>query len=241
MTVPAPAAIAFAMSPDEVRPPSAITGTSCCAATCAHSWMAVTCGTPTPATTRVVQIEPGPTPTFSASAPRSISASAASAVAMLPTTSSTSKRSFSVRVMAMTFSEWPWAVSRTSTSTPASTSAAARSSASGPTPTAAPTHRRPRESLVALGYSIFLAMSFTVISPRRTPSASTTGSFSILLRCRISSASSSVVPTGAVTRLRAVMSSETGARGSFWKRRSRFVRMPTRRPLSSVIGTPEMR
>ena len=53
-------------------------------------------------------------------------------------------------------------------------------------------------------------MSLTVISPRRRPSASTTGSFSTLWRCRISSASSSVVPTGAVTRLRAVMSAETG-------------------------------
>ena len=31
--------------------------------------MAVTCGTPTPATTRVVQMEPGPMPTFTASAP----------------------------------------------------------------------------------------------------------------------------------------------------------------------------
>src|ERR1035437_7747577 len=33
--------------------------------------MAVTCGTPTPATTRVVQIEPGPTPTLMPSAPAS--------------------------------------------------------------------------------------------------------------------------------------------------------------------------
>ena len=31
--------------------------------------MAVICGTPAPATTRVVQIEPGPMPTFTASAP----------------------------------------------------------------------------------------------------------------------------------------------------------------------------
>ena len=31
--------------------------------------MALTCGTPTPATTRVVQIEPGPTPTLTASTP----------------------------------------------------------------------------------------------------------------------------------------------------------------------------
>ena len=35
---------------------------------------AVSCGTPTPATMRVVQIEPGPIPTFTASAPESISA-----------------------------------------------------------------------------------------------------------------------------------------------------------------------
>ena len=38
------------------------------------SMMAVSCGTPTPATMRVVQIEPGPMPTLTASAPASISA-----------------------------------------------------------------------------------------------------------------------------------------------------------------------
>ena len=52
--------------------------------------MAVTCGTPTPATTRVVQIEPGPMPTLTASAPASTSALAASPVAMLPPTTWTS-------------------------------------------------------------------------------------------------------------------------------------------------------
>ena len=36
--------------------------------------IAVSCGTPTPATMRVVQIEPGPMPTLIASAPASISA-----------------------------------------------------------------------------------------------------------------------------------------------------------------------
>jgi len=36
--------------------------------------MAVSCGTPTPATTRVVQIDPGPIPTFTQSTPASISA-----------------------------------------------------------------------------------------------------------------------------------------------------------------------
>ena len=51
--------------------------------------MAVSCGTPTPATMRVVQIEPGPMPTFTASAPASISALAPSAVATLPATTCT--------------------------------------------------------------------------------------------------------------------------------------------------------
>jgi hypothetical protein len=50
--------------------------------------MAVSCGTPTPATMRVVQIEPGPMPTLTASAPASISAWA-SAVATLPATTCT--------------------------------------------------------------------------------------------------------------------------------------------------------
>ncbi len=36
--------------------------------------MALTCGTPTPATTLVVQMDPGPTPTLIPSAPASISA-----------------------------------------------------------------------------------------------------------------------------------------------------------------------
>jgi hypothetical protein len=48
--------------------------------------MAVSCGTPTPAMTRVVQMEPGPIPTFTASAPAPISALVASAVATLPAT-----------------------------------------------------------------------------------------------------------------------------------------------------------
>ena len=46
--------------------------------------IAVICGTPIPATTRVVQIEPGPIPTFTASAPASIRALAAAPVAIFP-------------------------------------------------------------------------------------------------------------------------------------------------------------
>jgi hypothetical protein len=51
--------------------------------------IAVSCGTPTPATTRVVQIDPGPMPTLTQSAPASISARVASAVATLPATTCT--------------------------------------------------------------------------------------------------------------------------------------------------------
>ena len=64
------------------------------------------------------------------------------------------------------------------------------------------------------------------------------------LLCRISRASSSVVPTGTVMRLCFVITSATGRSMLVSKRRSRLVRMPTSRPSllpSSVIGTPEMR
>ncbi len=178
-------------------------------------------------------------PTLIASAPASISARAASAVAMFPAITSTADTALIFVTISSTPAEWPCAVSTTSTSTPAATSACARSTASGPTPTAAPARSRPRSSFVACGYSIRFWMSLTVISPQSRPSASTTGSFSILFRCRISSASPSVVPTGAVTRLRDVISADTGCSTSSSNRRSRLVRIPTRIPSSSVIGTPE--
>ena len=56
----------------------------------ATSNTAENCGNPTPATTRVVQIEPGPIPTLTASAPFSTKYNAASGVAMFPTTTSNS-------------------------------------------------------------------------------------------------------------------------------------------------------
>ena len=84
MTVSAPATSALAMSPEYCRPPSAMTGMPCSRAASEASYTAVTCGTPTPATTRVVQIEPGPTPTLTASAPASMSACAPERVATLP-------------------------------------------------------------------------------------------------------------------------------------------------------------
>jgi hypothetical protein len=57
MTVSAPHAIALAMSPEYCRPPSQMTGTPAGRQALAASKMALTCGTPTPATTRVVQME----------------------------------------------------------------------------------------------------------------------------------------------------------------------------------------
>jgi hypothetical protein len=87
----------------------------------------VICGTPTPATIRVVQIEPGPIPTLTASAPASSSASAASPVTMLPPITCTFGKFFLTQATrSITPCEWPCAVSTTITSTPASTRASTR-------------------------------------------------------------------------------------------------------------------
>src|SRR5512147_3306160 len=85
----APAASAFTTSPENFTPPSEMTGTPYFSAARAQLSTAVICGTPTPATTRVVQMEPGPTPHFTASTPALQSASAASKVATLPAATST--------------------------------------------------------------------------------------------------------------------------------------------------------
>ena len=133
MTVSAPATMALATSPEYCRPPSPMTGTPKGRQARAASAMAVTWGTPTPATTRVVQIEPGPTPTLTASAPASHRAPAASKVATLPPTTSTSFAAGSAlrrAIMSISALEWPCAVSTTRTSTPSSTSAMARWKAS---------------------------------------------------------------------------------------------------------------
>ena len=73
ITQSAPAASAFVTSPENLMPPSAISGTPLLVVARATSAIAVICGTPAPDTTRVVQIDPGPMPTFTPSTPRSIS------------------------------------------------------------------------------------------------------------------------------------------------------------------------
>src|SRR5216117_1689825 len=240
ITLSAPAASALTTSPEYLTPPSAITGTS--AAPCTPSRIAVIWGIPTPVTTRVVQIEPGPTPTFTASTPRSTSALAPSVVATLPPTSCASGNASRRHATVLsTPSEWPCAESTTSTSQPASTSARARDRASGVPPTAAATRRRPCWSLLASGCRRRLKMSLMVMRPFRMPCASTTGSFSMRCCARIRSASSRVVPTGAVTSRSLVIASRIGRSSSRSNWRSRLVMIPTSRPASSTIGTPEMR
>ena len=59
-------------SPEYLMPPSAISLMPLFLHTFATSCIADSCGTPIPATTLVVQIEPGPIPTFTPSAPASI-------------------------------------------------------------------------------------------------------------------------------------------------------------------------
>ena len=75
LTLELPAANAFTRSPEYLMPPSAITGMPEALATSEASATAVNCGTPTPATMRVVQIEPGPTPIFTHETPALIRAS----------------------------------------------------------------------------------------------------------------------------------------------------------------------
>ena len=70
-------------------PPSAISGTPEPRNALATLSIAMICGTPTPVTMRVVQMDPGPMPTLTASAPASTSDSAAAPVAMLPPITST--------------------------------------------------------------------------------------------------------------------------------------------------------
>ena len=82
-------------------PPSAITGMPAFFAASTASMIAVSCGTPTPATIRVVQIEPGPMPTLIESAPESIKARAPSVVATLPAMTCTA---FDSRLMRLTAS-----------------------------------------------------------------------------------------------------------------------------------------
>src|SRR5205807_716573 len=128
MAVSAPAARAFTRSPDPRIPPSAMIGTPASAAASPQLRIAVSCGTPAPVTTRVVQVEPGPTPTFTPSTPQAMRSRVPSAVATLPAIRGTSgHRAQTASTVANARSEWPWAMSITRTSTSSFTRASARS------------------------------------------------------------------------------------------------------------------
>ena len=199
------------------------------------------CGTPIPATIRVVQIEPGPIPTLTASAPASMSAFAAAPVAMFPAI--TCKFGYFALIFltaSRIFLECPCAESTTITSTCALTSASTRSIILPVIPTPAPQRRRPCSSFADCGYLICFSISLIVISPLRLKSLSTIGSFSFLAFARIFLASSRVIPSGAVIRFSEVMDSLIFLLKSVSNFKSRLVIIPTRRP-SFVIGTPEIR
>ena len=87
--------------------------------------------------------------------------------------------------------EWPCAVSTTIDVDAGARRAPRRARASSsPTPTAAPQRSRPSASLHAFGKRSVFSMSLIVIRPRSVPSASTTSSFSIRCWCRSSFARS---------------------------------------------------
>ena len=80
-------------------------------------------------------------------------------------------------------------------------------------------------------------MSLYVIRPISLPWSSTTGSFSILLRSRISDAFSNSV-LWVVMMFSLVITSSMARFMSRWKRRSRLVTMPIRRLSASMTGMP---
>ena len=84
ITASAPAAIAFAISPEYFIPPSAIISVLLFLTPFLTERIALNCGTTIPATNLVVQIDPGPIPTFITSTPSLIKNLAASAVAIFP-------------------------------------------------------------------------------------------------------------------------------------------------------------
>ncbi len=107
-------------------------------------------------------------------------------------------------------------------------------------PSAAPTRKRPCSSLQDRGYFFFFWISLKVMRPCNSPLVSVTGSFSILNRCNNSSASSSVVPNGAVTRFSVVIISAIRCLPFVRNLISRFVTIPISRRDSSTTGKPEI-
>ena len=206
----------------------------------AASMIAVTCGTPTPATTRVVQIEPGPTPTLTASAPASTSACA-------PARSRRCRRPCRRRSVLLEPGDHLQHLSAVPVrgvhhqdvdpgldqgAGPLVDVLADPDRGGDPQPAGG--------SLVACGNFSLLAKSLTVIRPREPAVVVDDRQLLHLVLAQQGSASSLVTPTGAVTSGIGVMISRTGGR-SVTNRMSRLVTMPTSTPSASTTGTPEMR
>ena len=220
-------------------PPSLMMPTFFPLSAAAASSTAVICGTPVPATIRVVQIEPGPMPTLIASAPASAKAFAPAAVATLPAITC-----MPLNVFLMAFKEsitgfvCPCALSRQIMSTPARCNAATRSSVSFVIPTPAPTSSLPKESFTAFGLLFNFKISPKVTSPINLPALFTTGNFSILFFLKMSSAFLRSVPSGAVIRFSLVIMLLTFSLKLVSNRRSRLVSIPNNFWLASTIGIP---
>ena len=236
------------MSPEYCRPPSPMTGTPAGRQASEASWIAVTCGTPTPATTRVVQIEPGPTPTLTASAPASTNACAPARVATLPPIT------WTWRVAGSLLSRGPCRAAagrgrgrcrrrgRRRRPRPAWSRAPRRRRSSRSPHRRAAGRRRPWRRR---GNCSDFTKSLTVMSPASRPSSSTSGSRSSLCwrssRRRVLAAR---CPTWPVISGIGVMTSPTSVvphSATGVKRRSRLVMMPSRPPSSSTTGRPETR
>ena len=148
-------------------PPSAIAGMPCSRQAAAVSSTAVNCGTPTPATTRVVQMLPGPMPIFTASAPASISARAPSGVATLPAITCTA---LDCVLIASTARSTPGGMAVRGIDhddVDPGRDQRARAVDARPRRRRSPrrTRSRPSSSLLASGCACALSMSLTVISP----------------------------------------------------------------------------
>ena len=191
---------------------------------------AVICGTPTPATTRVVQIEPGPMPTLTPSAPASTSA------ARRFGGDDVAADDLQIRTVLLdplhhlehAAANGRARYRRRSRRRRLRAARRRASSVSAPVPTAAPTRSAPRSSLQARGNSVAFWKSLTVIMPLSSKSSSTTSTFS--MRCLCSSASTSsfgAFSRTVISRSCGVMTVETGASSFVSKRRSRCVTMPT--------------
>ena len=93
-------------------------------------------------------------------------------------------------------------------------------------------------SLFDIGLSVCLVMSRKVIRPTRFFCSSITGSFSILCRCRISSASAKEVFLVTVIKFSLVITSVIGRSLFFSNRKSLLVTIPANLPEPSTMGIP---